>query len=184
MIKLKIEGTPEEIAAFLAHVEETDGLKQKWSTEITKRAESHQWGSALAAYDVEPIEGLQAEYSIYQRGKKGQDKPKSQARPGWVYVLPAYGPSGCVGFKIGKTLTPYSRRKTFGNKFYFEIAFVALISTANHTALETKLHQHYASKRMGRSEFFNLTEQDILDLQDMMSEEDKALMAKVNAALK
>jgi hypothetical protein len=176
MVKLRIEGEPDEIAAFLAHVEEVDGLSLDWATPISKRAAHHHWGSALAGVSAELIEGLTADYSVYQRGKK-----KGNAVYGWVYLLPAYGKEGLVGYKIGKTLNPFSRRTSFGNKLYFEIEFIALISTDDHTKLETTLHRHFAAKRMARSEFFTLAPEDVLYIQQMMNEMDRAKLAEVNA---
>jgi hypothetical protein len=182
MIKLKIEGPPEEIAAFISHVSKTDGINLNKSTEITKRAESHKWGSALAWAEVQPVQGLSADYSIYEskRGSKTKGRPKA----GYVYLLPAYGDGGIVGYKIGKTTSPYSRRKSFGNKLYFQIEFIALVATDNHTALETTLHRHFASKRQGKSEFFNLDAADIAYIQNLMTAEDKAFLLKVNSSFK
>jgi hypothetical protein len=188
MIKFKIEGSPEEIAAFIAHVSKANGITSFKSTEITKRDETHKWGSCLAWAELQPIEGLAADYSIYKRGgsafTNGEQLSKRKVKAGYVYLLPAYGENGLLGHKIGKTLTPYSRRKTFGNKLYFKIEFTALIASDDYTALETKLHRHFASKRQGRSEFFDLGTADIAYLQAMMTKADKALLLKVNAALK
>ena len=43
MIKFKIEGTPEEIAAYIAHVSKANGITSFKSTDITKYAESDKW---------------------------------------------------------------------------------------------------------------------------------------------
>lgn len=180
-IRLNISGPPDEIEAFLFRVAKANGISLKNSTGISKRAEEHKTGSALAWLDVEPIEGLVADYSIYQSKRTGKTKGK---KAGFVYLLPAYDKTGIVGYKIGKTTSPYSRRKSFGNKLYFEIEFIALIATLDYTALETQLHRHFTDKRQGRSEFFNLVPDDIVYIQAMMTNSDKSLLAELNAAFK
>jgi hypothetical protein len=182
-LKIKIEGPPDEIAAYLARVSKADGIKSTRSTEITKRDESHQWGSCLAWAEVDAA-GFKADYSIYQRAERGKKGKRGQAKVGYVYVLPAYDKAGLIGHKIGKTLTPYSRRKSFGNKLYFSIEFIALVRSDDYTALETTLHRHFKTKRQSNSEFFNLLPEDIVYIQAMMSDEDNALLLQVNAALK
>jgi hypothetical protein len=180
-VKLKIEGTPDEIAAFLSHLGKADGIKLNGATEISKRGESHKWGSALAWMDVEPIEGLVSDYSVYQSKREPKAKGK---KAGFIYLLPAYDKAGIVGYKIGKTTSPYSRRKSFGNKLYFEIEFIALIATLDYTELETRLHRHFAEKRQGRSEFFSLLPEDIAYIQAMMTDSDKKLLAQLNETFK
>jgi hypothetical protein len=179
-MKIKMEGTPEEIAAFLARVSNTDGITVTMSTGITKRGENHKWGSALAWLDVDPVQGTIAEYGIYQRANKKAGKGQRQAIRGYVYLVPAYGEGGIIGYKIGKTTNPESRRKTFGVKFNFDVGFLALIASADYSLTETKLHQQFAAKRRGNSEWFDLDADDIEFIKGMMTPAEEKLLKKLN----
>lgn len=174
MLKVTIKGEPNEIAAFFAHLEEIDGLELEYRSEISKRAAHHKWGSAIAGIHAN-TEGVEANFSIYERGKS-----KGQPQKGFVYLLPAYGPEGLLGYKIGKTTNAHSRRRTFGIKLNFDVQFLALISTDDHSNLETILHRLFANKRLGSSEWFKLDELDVKHIVELMTAEDEKLLKEVN----
>jgi hypothetical protein len=175
MLKITVKGEPNEIAAFFAHMEEADGLQVEYHSAISKRAATHKWGSAIAGIHAALLEGFEADVSIWNREKK-----RGQAQKGYVYLLPAYGAEGILGYKIGKTIKPQSRKSTFGVKLGFRVKFLALISTDDHSALETELHRLYATQRQGHSEFFALRSVDVDDIIRLMSPEDKKLLKEVN----
>jgi arginine utilization protein RocB len=182
MIKLTIQGEPDEIAAFLFHLEDCAGISLEYKTGISKRALHHKWGSALAGLHIEAVTGLEPEVTIYssKRGSKGESST-TKAVPGYVYVMPYYSANGIEGYKIGKTTNPYSRRRTFSIKLNFQVTFIALIHSDNHSALETAMHQEFAKKRRGSSEWFNLTPEDVAAIQALMSDEDKKLLSKLES---
>jgi hypothetical protein len=174
-IKLKIQGEPDEIEAFFGHVSECEALELVYRSNISKRAEHHKWGSAIATVVPEVADDVEADVTIYE-GKK----QKAQTKAGFIYLMPAYGAEGLLGYKIGKTIRPQSRRRTFGVKLGFAVKFLALISTTDHTKLETELHRMFAEKRQGYSEFFNLTSDDAAKIIGMMSPDDEKLLKEVN----
>ncbi len=77
---------------------------------------------------------------------------------GYVYLLQT-GEEGI--YKIGKTKDPQDRRKTFGVLLPFNVEYVHLIESDNMSRDERRLHQRFALKRIGRSEFFELSERDV-----------------------
>ncbi len=81
---------------------------------------------------------------------------KKQSSVGFVYLLK----SDTGHFKIGRTIDPKSRSKTFGIQLPFEVEFLALISTEDMFSLETELHNRFAEKRLS-GEWFNLSGDDI-----------------------
>lgn len=174
MLKVKIDGEPDEIAAFFSHIEDCEGLRMEYQTAISKRAAHHKWGSSKAGIHAESV-GISADVSVY-----GEWKAKGKSQKGFVYLLPAYGAEGVMGYKIGKTTNAHSRRKTFGIKLNFDVKFLAVVSTDDHSALETKLHRQYADKRRGSSEWFNLNEDDVKHIQSLMSAADEKLLKEVN----
>lgn len=175
MLKLRVQGEPKEIASFFALLEDADGILVEYTSGISKRAEHHKWGSAIAGVHADSSGYNNAEYTIYERGKA-----KGQPQKGYVYLLPAYGEKGVIGYKIGKTTNPFSRRKTFSVKLNFEVNFVALISTDDHSKLETELHRRFRDLRLGSSEFFTLTDADVSQILEMMTLADKKLLFEVN----
>ncbi len=177
MLKFKITGEPEEIEAYFLHIAKLEALSVQYRSEVSKYAAHNKTGSVVAGIHAEPVQGIEAKVSIYQRPTS---KKRGQAQAGYVYLMPAYDGKGLIGYKIGKTIKPQSRRRTFGVKLSFEVKFLALISTGDHTGLETELHRRFADKRMGTSEFFNLTAFDVSHIVGMMSDADKKLLKEVN----
>lgn len=175
MLKITVKGEPNEIAAFFARLEDVDGVQVEYSSAISKRAAHHKWGSAIAGITANTAGYIDAEFSIYERGRQ-----KGQPQKGFVYLLPAYGENGLIGYKIGKTTNPLSRRKTFSIKLNFEVKFLALIGTDDHSKLETELHRRFAAKRLGSSEWFTLSEEDVKYIQSLMTELNQVMLEVVN----
>jgi predicted GIY-YIG superfamily endonuclease len=78
-------------------------------------------------------------------------------KAGFVYLLQADNGT----YKIGHTKNPDNRLATFKVKLPFEVQFLRLISSKDMYALEKRLHRRFAKKRLNRSEFFNLSEDDV-----------------------
>lgn len=86
-----------------------------------------------------------------------EPKPKKKAeKPGFVYLLK----SDKGHYKIGRTVNPESRSKTFGIQLPFDVTFECLIETQNMFALEAELHARFADKRT-TGEWFDLTPEDV-----------------------
>lgn len=82
------------------------------------------------------------------------EKPKP--KDGYVYLVQS--PTGA--YKIGRTMNPQNRLKTFHVKLPFEVDFVALIPTEDSWKLESELHGKFYKKRI-RGEWFNLSPEDV-----------------------
>lgn len=77
-------------------------------------------------------------------------------KPGFVYVLK----SETGHFKIGRTIDPDSRYKTFGITLPFRIEYELVIKADDYVALEKALHARFAAKRLD-GEWFQLTPDDL-----------------------
>lgn len=158
MIKLTIQGTPEDVAAFNALLQSakveivyaSDG--RKWSA--TDKWCSQKMGVNLPVSET-PAPALNI--AVNERKRRGAGKGQTKDKSGYVYLMP--GPEG--SYKIGKSGNPKSRRETFGVKLPFDVEFVHLIQTSDMGALEKQLHRQFAAKRRGRSEFFMLSPEDV-----------------------
>lgn len=89
-------------------------------------------------------------------GKVTKSKAK---RSGFVYILQ----SDRGLYKIGRTVDPASRAKTFGIQLPFEVEFVLLIKSDDYSGLEARLHERFAKKRVN-GEWFKLSGKDIEEL--------------------
>lgn len=79
-----------------------------------------------------------------------------QHTKGYVYLL-----KSVTGFwKIGRTVNPKDRLKTFGVKLPFEVEYEHLIPCRDHIELERSLHKQFADKRVN-GEWFDLSPEDI-----------------------
>jgi hypothetical protein len=77
-------------------------------------------------------------------------------RSGYVYVLRA--DNGL--FKIGRTSNPNIRLTTLGIKLPYALTIVVILATNDMHALESDLHERFASKRK-KGEWFDLGPDDI-----------------------
>lgn len=84
------------------------------------------------------------------------DKPQRQRKSGFVYLLK----SETGHYKIGRTVDPKNRAKTFGIQLPFKVEFECLIKTEDSLQLERELHQRFYVKRIN-GEWFDLTEIDV-----------------------
>lgn len=82
--------------------------------------------------------------------------PSMQHRPGYVYILRSV--SG--HYKIGRTIDPNDRIKTFTIKLPFEVEYELVVKHEDHVWLEKELHQRFQHCR-GNGEWFNLSPEDI-----------------------
>lgn len=92
----------------------------------------------------------------HERMKAYEPKQKLTGGAGYVYLVQS--PTGY--YKIGRTVNPRNRLKTFGVLLPFEVEFVAVISTPDMRELEKELHERFAMKR-ANGEWFALDQHDI-----------------------
>ena len=77
--------------------------------------------------------------------------------PGYVYLINEInGPH----YKIGRSVNPEDRTKTFGIKLPYKIEYEALIPTTDMHNLEAELHARFADKRVD-GEWFALEPADV-----------------------
>lgn len=81
---------------------------------------------------------------------------KRRNTAGWVYLL--HSVDGL--YKIGRTIDPNNRLRTFSVKLPFDVKYDHLIKCNDMYALETRLHHKYADKRI-KGEWFNLSPEDV-----------------------
>jgi hypothetical protein len=77
-------------------------------------------------------------------------------KSGYVYLIQ----SVTGHHKIGRSVNPHNRLKTFGVLLPFEIEYIALIKSDDHIGLERYLHDKFASQRVN-GEWFNLDPEDV-----------------------
>lgn len=77
-------------------------------------------------------------------------------RPGFVYLLK----SVTGHWKIGRTVSPKDRLKTFGIQLPFEVEFEHLIPTNNMAEAESRLHIRFEARHVN-GEWFALTDEDV-----------------------
>lgn len=88
--------------------------------------------------------------------------PGRKATAGYVYVLRS--PTGA--YKIGYTINPANRIRTFSVKLPFEVEYEVLIKTDDMRDLEAFLHDRYAERTIN-GEWFALTDDDLAELRAM-----------------
>lgn len=79
---------------------------------------------------------------------------------GYVYLLKEVNG---IHHKIGRTINPKNRLKTFSVKLPYQVEYVHVIQTDDMYTLEYELHTRYASKRVD-GEWFLLDETDIAEI--------------------
>jgi hypothetical protein len=168
MIKLTIQGTPEDLQKFSA-ILRGSGVEFVYSSDMRKPTATAKWASQKAGVNLPDVDkDVLSTYpagkvEVFERRRRGTGKTSGKSQVGWVYLMPT--PHGA--YKIGKTTNPNSRRKTFSTKYPFTVEFIHLIHTSNCGALEKELHRRFADRRKGNSEFFDLTGDDVRSIMAM-----------------
>lgn len=83
---------------------------------------------------------------------------KNKDKQGVVYVINQVGTNN---YKIGVSTNYSERLNLFNVKLPFEIAETAVYETDNFLEKEKELHEFFAEKRLNGSEFFELSEEDL-----------------------
>jgi hypothetical protein len=82
-------------------------------------------------------------------------RPQRNPRPGYVYLLKSE-----KGYKIGYSIRPQDRLKTFHIKLPFHVEYEHLIATDDMVETERKLHRIFAHKHIN-GEWFDLSPEDV-----------------------
>ena len=90
------------------------------------------------------------------RQTSNKTKPTPMTTAGYIYLLQS--PTGV--YKIGRSIDPENRIKTFGLKLPFEVEYICLIETKDMVELERELHERFEEQRVN-GEWFNLGDSDI-----------------------
>ena len=85
---------------------------------------------------------------------------ESDRGPGYVYLVRHPNSNGL--HKIGRTTKPESRMSQLGGE---DLEIVAIVSCADANEVETGLHRKYKQKRLPQSEWFNLTDTEVEEVQ-------------------
>lgn len=92
--------------------------------------------------------------------QQAQPKPKQgKNTKGFIYLLAVVGQPGL--YKIGRTSDYKNRLATFKTKLPFEVNYEFIYWTKDMYAEESRLHTMFADKRKPKSEFFELTSDDV-----------------------
>jgi len=83
---------------------------------------------------------------------------------GYVYLI---GTPTFRWYKIGKSITPELRIQNLGILLPFKISIVGIWKAANHTAMESALHDLYASSRIN-GEWFKFSKKEVLAICDSL----------------
>lgn len=109
-----------------------------------------EYGRSVASEIVERIKNRPAPKSIAPR------RVSTVLKPGYVYLIQ----SPTHAYKIGRTVNPDNRLRTFSVKLPFEVEYVCVIATQDMYGLEADLHERFAGKRLN-GEWFALSPEDI-----------------------
>lgn len=105
---------------------------------------------------------IEAVYQLYYYPplqKTSKKQPSPNGVNGFVYLI-----KSSSGFwKIGRTVDPANRMKTFSVKLPFEVEYEHLIPCADMVRAELQLHERFFSKR-ANGEWFNLDEADVAEI--------------------
>lgn len=109
-----------------------------------------------------------AEKERINRGERHWSAKQSVRRKVSGHVYLVEGANGV--YKIGKTSQLHARMNFFEIKLPFDVNLICAIPSEDITTLEKQLHDKYANKRI-RGEWFELTEQDVEDIKQLIGEE-------------
>jgi hypothetical protein len=107
-------------------------------------------------------EWMEQFYQDLQTGNRPEIEParlsakEKRLRNGYVYLLK----SDTGHYKIGRTIDPENRQKTFGVQLPFNVQFECLIKSDDNHKLEKSLHERFEHRRV-RGEWFDLTDDDV-----------------------
>ena len=156
MSSFKYRATPDEIATIAEALRRSPLIKSVSVSDLLQYADTNKTATAWINFEFKELLKSTAQVGLYRPRRKRGTKGTRQ-KDGFVYLLKAVDGS----YKIGKTLNPKSRKKTFDVRLPFKVDYVHTIETDDMHALEKALHLRFADKRLRGSEFFSLTPDDV-----------------------
>lgn len=108
---------------------------------------------------IKQLELKEASEAITDAKKKG----------GVVYVINQVGTNN---YKIGYSKNYADRMKLFGVQLPFEIQETATYEVEDYAQKEKELHAMFAHKRLNNSEFFELAEEDLKEIEKYMMKDE------------
>lgn len=116
-----------------------------------------EWAKYVARRLIDEIpQELEAQQAREMRQREKLMPMPHKGGAGYVYLLQ----STTGAYKIGRSINPHNRLKTFEVKLPFEVEYVCVIATDSMVALEAALHGRFADKRVN-GEWFALTPDDV-----------------------
>lgn len=109
--------------------------------------------------DDDEFQSMQNEHDKAEATIKELKRLLNSKIGGYVYLIK----SASGYWKIGKTINPDDRMKTFSVKLPFEVEYEHIIPCQNHHMAEDSLHLKYATKRVN-GEWFNLEDWEVEDI--------------------
>ena len=85
--------------------------------------------------------------------------------PGYVYLIKHHNSNGL--HKIGRTIKPDNRMNQLGGE---DLDVIALVLCTDANEVERELHRQYSSKRLPQSEWFNLSIDEVRQVQSKLEE--------------
>lgn len=155
MRSFKYRDTPDGIATMVEALRRSPLVKSVKCGDLLKYGEDNKTATTWITVEFAQTIESTAPIGLYAPRQK-RTKNGKRATDGYVYLLEAVGGF----FKIGKTVNPKSRKRTFGVKLPMAVEFKHVIHTDDMHKLEKALHQLFADKRV-RGEFFDLTLADV-----------------------
>ncbi len=156
-MKIKVRGTPDEIETIAYALRSGNYVRSVEVSQVYKANAAHKTGWAWITIVFSEIVPSRAAVEIYSRNRRRRVQNGKRATDGYVYLVKAVDGS----YKIGKTVNPKSRKRTFDVRLPFKVEYVHVIQTDDMGKLEKALHTRFAAKRLSGSEFFALDDADV-----------------------
>ncbi len=156
MSGFKYRDTPDNIATLVEALRRSPLVKSVKVGDLLKYGEDNKTATTWITVEFTQTIKSTAPIGLFTPRRKRTTNGK-RATDGYVYLLESVDGS----YKIGKTINPKSRKKTFGVKLPMKTDFKHVIHTDNMHMLEKELHLIFKAKRLRGSEFFALTSQDV-----------------------
>lgn len=156
IMKIKLRARPDEIQTLIEALKSSDNVIAVTASDMMKYAETNVTGSVWLDVQFRTLARANIKTEVYQPRRRAT-KGEPRAKDGYVYLLKAENGT----YKIGKTVNPKSRRRTFNVRLPFAVEYSHIIHTDDMGKLERLLHQRFSDKRLRGSEFFQLTDIDV-----------------------
>lgn len=156
MPSFKYRDTPDGIATMAEALRRSPLVKAVGVGDLLQYAATNATATAWITVEFTQTVKSTAQVGLY-RPRKPRIVNGKRRKDGFVYLVKADNGT----YKIGKTVNPKSRGKTFNVRLPFKVEFIHTIETDDMHALEKALHLRFANKRLRGSEFFSLSLADV-----------------------